>query len=177
LGKERKDVIMYCREIYRRILTPIAKQRLEKKQCPACGKPKTRWDRRTDWTCCSVDCTEKFNKEHDKSITWEGQRLKVLRRDDYTCKDCGVRHVGHYERLKLDYEKEGYLQVDHIMPVAVGGDSLDLDNLQTLCIDCHKEKTKEDMKTISEFRMIEKKQEKNQVLFIGQNQGKQMGVP
>ena len=157
---------MYDREIYRHILTPLAEQRIKDNQCPACGNPKTEWTRRKDWRCCSTKCTEKFWKEHDKSISWQGQRLKALRRDDYTCKDCGVRHAVHYDKYELDYEKEGYLEVDHIKPVCIGGDSLDLDNLQTLCIDCHKEKTKLDMKTISQFRMIEKKQEKNQILNI-----------
>lgn len=157
---------MYGREIYRTILTPIAEQRLKEKKCPSCGKSKTEWNRRTDWTCCSTECTETFWKEHDKSISWLGQRLKALRRDNYTCQDCGVKHAQTYTGKKLEYEIEGKLQVDHIIPVSIGGDGLDLDNLQTLCIKCHINKTKEDMKAIAKFRMIEKKQSKNQTLGV-----------
>lgn len=32
-------------------------------------------------------------------------------------------------------------QADHIIPVIFGGSGCDLKNLQTLCLDCHKEKT------------------------------------
>jgi len=157
---------MYDRIIYERKLTPIAKKRIENKECPNCGKPKSEWNRRTDWNCCSTDCTEKFWKEHDKSISWLGQRKKALRRDDFTCKRCGVRHAMHLDRYTIDFEDDGKLEVDHIKPVSIGGDSLDLDNLQTLCIGCHKIKTAEDMKVISEFRMIEKQQTKNQILGV-----------
>ena len=159
---------MYTRVIYRNILTPIAEGRIENKQCPSCGKPKSDWNRRTDWTCCSTDCTEKFWKEHDKSISWQGQRSRALKRDNFTCKKCGIKHSQIYKKGEevIEYELDNKLQVDHIIPVSIGGDSLDLDNLQTLCIECHIEKTKEDLKEIAKYRMIEKKQEKNQTLKI-----------
>ena len=156
---------MYEREIFMRVLTPIAKQRMEENKCPSCGKLKSKWNRRTDWTCCSTKCTEKYYKEHDKSISWSGQRRKALRRDNFTCKRCGVRHAIHLDKYTIDFEDDGKLEVDHIKPVSIGGDSLDLENLQTLCINCHKIKTAEDMKVISEFRMIEKQQNKNHVLM------------
>lgn len=34
---------------------------------------------------------------------------------------------------------------DHIIPVHQGGGACDLDNFQTLCVDCHKAKTKRQM--------------------------------
>ena len=160
---------MYCREIYRTILTPIAEKRIKEKQCPNCGLPKTEWTRRTDWACCSVDCTKNFWAEHDKSLTWQGQRFKALKRDNYTCQKCGNKYSTIYKGLsgkEIEAEMDGKLEVDHIKPVSIGGDSLDLDNLQTLCIDCHKIKTAEDMKVIAKFRMIEKKQYKNQTLGV-----------
>lgn len=48
-------------------------------------------------------------------------RKKVFERDAYRCKHCGDWHD---------------LSVDHIMPESLGG-TLDLDNLQTLCIRCN----------------------------------------
>lgn len=157
---------MDCRQLYKTILTPVAEKRIHNRECPSCGKPKSKWTRRTDWTCCSVECTETFYKEHDVSVSWQGQRLKALRRDKYTCQMCGVKHSYYSERHKLDFEKEGGLVGDHIKPVCIGGDCFDLDNIQTLCIDCHKIKTKDDMKLIAEYRQVEKKHETNQVELI-----------
>ncbi len=160
---------MEGRELYRTILTPIAEKRLANNECPSCGKPKSQWTRRTDWTCCSVKCTETFWKEHDKSLSWQEQRFKALRRDNYTCQDCGDKYSTTYKGLsgiEIEDEMDGKLEVDHIKPVSIGGDGLDLDNLQTLCIKCHRKKTKSDMKVISKFRMIEKKQSKNQILEL-----------
>ena len=54
------------------------------------------------------------------------------------------------ERLKFKkqwgkwYPDNGYImwQADHIIPVVEGGGCCGLDNLQTLCIRCHKQDTK-----------------------------------
>lgn len=54
-------------------------------------------------------------------------RDEVFKRDKGFCCKCGV------------YSK--YWQADHIRPVFIGGGACSLYNLQTLCIDCHKEKT------------------------------------
>lgn len=147
---------MFTRETYRNILSPIAEERIKNNQCPNCGKPKSEWNRRTTWKCCSVDCTKNFWKEHDKSFSWSGQRLKALRRDDFTCRECENRFAYHSERFNIDFEIDNKLEVDHIVPVCIGGASLDLDNLQTLCIECHKIKTKSDMKLIADYRKCER---------------------
>lgn len=61
-----------------------------------------------------------------------GGRLKVIReriglRDEYTCRMCG--------RVTVDGE------VDHIVPLALGGSNSDF-NLQWLCKEpCHREKS------------------------------------
>lgn len=51
-------------------------------------------------------------------------RARVLERDGFRCRRCG--HSAPDVRLVLD----------HIVPVVLGGDS-ELDNLQTLCVDCN----------------------------------------
>jgi 5-methylcytosine-specific restriction protein A len=51
-----------------------------------------------------------------KDLRWE-----VWERDNFTCQHCGVRR---------------HLAVDHIIPESRGG-TLDLDNLQTLCVSCN----------------------------------------
>ncbi|MGW4446459.1 HNH endonuclease [Streptomyces sp. NPDC004682] len=55
-------------------------------------------------------------------------RPRALARDGFACVLCGVR--------------EG-LEVDHIRPISRGG-TWTLDNAQTLCAGCHREKTSKD---------------------------------
>ena len=160
---------MCNRIIYKRILTPIAEKRIANDECPTCGKHKSQWNRRTSWTCCCKECTEKFWEEHDKSVSWQQQRYKALRRDNYTCQKCGNKYAITYKGLSgkmLEAEEDGKLQVDHIKPIAIGGDSLDLDNLQTLCVDCHRLKTAEDMKVIAEYKRMKNILQKNKQLSI-----------
>jgi 5-methylcytosine-specific restriction endonuclease McrA len=54
------------------------------------------------------------------------KRRVVLGRDYYTCRGCGFDGRG----------RERALTVDHIRPVADGGNSK-LSNLQTLCLNCN----------------------------------------
>lgn len=60
-------------------------------------------------------------------------RPRALARDGFACVACGAR-----ERL----------EVDHVVPVARGG-TWTLENAQTLCQDCHKEKSIEDRRKAS----------------------------
>lgn len=57
---------------------------------------------------------------------WRRKRAAILLRDEYTCQACGVITL--------------LLEVDHIVNRARGG-SDDEDNLQALCVPCHKDKT------------------------------------
>ena len=58
---------------------------------------------------------------------WALLRRAVLNRDGYRCQSCGVA---------------SRLEVDHIVPLAHGGDAFDLANLQALCRGCHIAKTR-----------------------------------
>ena len=53
---------------------------------------------------------------------WKAVRLMAMHRDSWQCRQCG-RVTG--------------LQVHHIEPIAAGGAGFDLDNLETICRDCH----------------------------------------
>jgi len=65
--------------------------------------------------------TEKYPKD------WESRRRAVLHRDEYECVKCGI-----------DADQD-VLHVDHIEPISAGGGH-EINNLQTLCPDCHAEK-------------------------------------
>ena len=70
--------------------------------------------------------------ERGYGTQWDKIRIQILRRDNYLC-------VEHQRRGQL---VEAY-QVDHIKPKAQEGDD-SLDNLQSLCVQCHKEKTQKE---------------------------------
>ena len=60
------------------------------------------------------------------SRQWRQRRGRVFVRDGYKC--CGCGRVG------------GPFECDHIVPLHKGGTD-DMDNLQTLCRECHMDKT------------------------------------
>ena len=57
---------------------------------------------------------------------WRAVRRAVFDRDGWRCVMCG---------------KAGRLECDHILPLQLGGDPWDMENLQTLCRSCHIRKT------------------------------------
>lgn len=71
------------------------------------------------------------SKEHFKKIQRnkinDNIRFEVFKRDNYRCNICGV---------SPNEDGEITLHLDHIIPIAKGGDS-DLNNLQTLCSRCN----------------------------------------
>jgi len=83
--------------------------------CRGCGTPLK--GRQKVW--CSSECGQRFWAQY----SWNLTRSYVLKRDNYTCRLCG--------------HKGGRLEADHIRPISEGGAEFDLDNLRTLCHDCH----------------------------------------
>jgi hypothetical protein len=60
---------------------------------------------------------------------WQWKRREVIIRDDYECQECGATGA---------WKGSAELEVHHIELVAVGGSNT-LDNLKTLCSDCHRD--------------------------------------
>jgi 5-methylcytosine-specific restriction endonuclease McrA len=113
---------MKQREVWVKKYTPIQQKRIYNRECPNCGKHKSQWNRRTDWTCCSKKCSEEFYDSKFAVLDWKEVRLKAIKRDDFTCAICGKRDTN-----------TSALIGDHILPIACGGDEFDLNNVQTLC--------------------------------------------
>ena len=128
------------RKVWHREYPPEAQEKIKKRICPACDKPNKR-----NAICCSKECSIKFFQEDFAVKDWKEFRLKVFKRDNYTCAICGKRDTN-----------TSALIGDHILPIACGGAEFDFDNLQTLCWDCNKKKTKSDMKLIASHRKCEK---------------------
>jgi len=80
---------------------------------------------------CSWRCSRNFYDEEVQPhiLDWNLIRKTAKRRDGHRCVHCGARRK---------------LQVDHIKPIYKGGEEFNLENLQTLCIGCHKVKTQID---------------------------------
>lgn len=95
-------------------------------------------------------------------LKWARLRAEIYERDNFECQHCGwfplsalliegqpdehdIRRnlPGNYECVRLADGTAGEqwfeLQIDHIIPVALGG-SNDPDNLQTLCSSCNARK-------------------------------------
>lgn len=59
-------------------------------------------------------------------------------------------NVPKYPKEPSDFSSK--FELDHIVPVAQGGAMWDEENLQVLCVPCHKEKTKLDMVEITKYK-------------------------
>ena len=112
--------------------------RIKNKQCPICSKHKDMWDRKRNSFYCSKECQEISSSMIIHGL--KGMRDNCLKRDNYICRHCNK----HFKSSKLDG--------DHIIPAAIGGNEWDLDNMQTLCKECHIEKTKKDLALIAKHR-------------------------
>jgi len=128
--------------------------------CRACGKETTAKRR----NFCNKACVEKWRLASDSSFI----RRQVWLRDLGVCAACGLdtKVLSRKFRRKIRETREAYRRrvtpwckqngfdvpalgnsivfwhADHIVPVAQGGGGAPLSFIQTLCVPCHKQKTK-----------------------------------
>ena len=83
-------------------------------------------------------CTDECDKAWKLRHVWGTLRRHILERDGFSCQSCGAegRHESRIGGSRYS------LEVDHIVEIMDGGAEFDPANLQTLCGDCHKAKTK-----------------------------------
>ena len=164
------------REGYKFIVHEPAKTWLAADKCAGCGKEKKEWKRSTRWKCCSTECTDKYVRECT-SFGWGEYRLRVFRRDKFTCAMCGTKPIPMQTEFEKIYNSDGehtswnrklvpveepteydyatMLIGDHIQPIALNGNEWEMSNIQTLCIPCNKIKTRGDMGKIAQLRIKE----------------------
>lgn len=64
---------------------------------------------------------------------WFDAREQTLNRDGWQCQLCGMENDEHVARYNHS------LHVHHLTPVSDGGAKFELDNLQSICAECHSE--------------------------------------
>jgi len=72
-----------------------------------------------------------------------------LDRDNLKCVKCNI--IGRRREYSNKELNKPLLIADHIIPLAMGGDHF-LENMQTLCQDCNREKNKKDQSNIAKFK-------------------------
>lgn len=113
---------------------------------------------------CSEDCVVLFRIQSSPAFA----REKVFERDRGVCQNCGLdtealkrtllelrtRTPKEYERLTRKYLaiygfgfrlEEHAWEMDHRVAVSLGGGACGLENLFSLCIPCHRRKTRGDL--------------------------------
>lgn len=101
-----------------------------KGHCQYCGKKLT--GRQRLWCASSNHGYLYWLYYKPHYIYWADWKIKILRRDKYTCQDCGT--------LEKDLKLNVGLEVHHIKPISKGGAEFDEDNCITLCYLCHKKR-------------------------------------
>lgn len=117
--------------------TEKEKQMVLNHQCAQCGiclLPNMRK------VYCSDACREEYWIRHD----WSWLRGKILKKANYTCSKCGFKPKVHERHGYEFWHEYRSLVVDHIVPIALGGEEFDESNLQVLCAKCDKKKTRID---------------------------------
>jgi 5-methylcytosine-specific restriction endonuclease McrA len=144
--------IMMRREYRRMAYTEEERDRLSRQACPVCGIEREKFKpRNRNAVCC---CPEHSNQywNHDRP-TIAGMRRRVQKEQNNNCASCGQDlHEGWYEK---EHRDETFI-LDHIIPIAMGGDQWARENLQCLCEKCNKWKTAKDMGRIAQYRHIGK---------------------
>jgi hypothetical protein len=95
---------------------------------------------RQEWKC--AHCQYDYRPVMDDMIEKEAVRYPAMR--EYKVSIDKLPWY-YFKRFKHRVEKEHKPEVDHIVPISKGGDSLGLDNHNVLCYTCHKTKTKVDL--------------------------------
>lgn len=121
-----------CDKLARKLL---AKRPALVRQCECCGSEFNTW--RSRQRMCSKPCARAMARRHYKSKynlsgrEWASLRLRVLRRDSFSCYVCGV-----LTDPDADPNADNYPNADHVVPLARKGRT-SFENLRCACRACN----------------------------------------
>jgi 5-methylcytosine-specific restriction endonuclease McrA len=136
---------MVYREYRRHIRTPEEEECLSKGACPVCGLERKEFPRsHKSATCCSRDHSVEY-WNHQRPTTAQ-MRENILEEQEGLCARC---------KGKIDvYDHNHPYILDHIIPLAMGGDQWARENLQVLCWKCNLWKTAKDFGKIAHHKRL-----------------------
>jgi len=142
---------MILREHRRYANTPEEKERLARDACPVCGRERPAFPPGTDTICCSPSCSSVYWREERPTVS-EMRGLLLLEQEG-KCARC-------HKEIPRSRPAEGRPHshsciLDHIRPIAMGGDQWATDNLQVLCARCNRIKTSRDIGAIARWKRYE----------------------
>ncbi len=123
-----------------------------KRKCKNCDQPmevlpcheETKW-------FCSQSCSSTYNHSGERNYWWQGGiaqrgvywKRKAKVRDGNRCRSCNAKEKRIKKKGKGTKGKTvSNLHGHHVIPVEMGGEH-SLENIVTLCIDCHRKTEKE----------------------------------
>lgn len=142
-------------------------ERMDKEECPVCGQANKRQYRCCSPACTvefwktafwSMQVREKiFARDNQtcqdckrsnapylawskRAQEWSPYKAGIDERERIFT-DNEVLYAKYHPDDPMPREPALKLEVDHIVPIALGGAEYDLNNMQTLCEECHKKKT------------------------------------
>jgi 5-methylcytosine-specific restriction endonuclease McrA len=137
---------MVVREYRRYSITPEEKERLSRGACPQCGRERLHFRPGNENTiCCQPSCSREYWGRERPTIS-EMRRLVRLEQEG-KCARCN-QEVHASNATGGPHTHHHYI-LDHIRPLAMGGDQWAVDNLQVLCERCNRIKTARDMGRIA----------------------------
>jgi 5-methylcytosine-specific restriction endonuclease McrA len=108
---------------------------------------------------CCEECSSEWMCKH-----YHGHmRIRLIHKRGPKCEKCG-KSMTKLDMHGIHITQYDDIVMDHIIPIALGGEEFDEKNLQLLCGACNKIKTAQDAGNIAKQRGIEKKQKYNRTL-------------
>ena len=129
--------------------TPEEKERISRGACPHCGRERVCFSPGNEHTlCCQASCSMEYWFRARPTIS-EMRRL-VREEQGGRCARCS-QEVRESSATEGPGTPQPYV-LDHIRPIAMGGDQWARDNLQVLCGRCNRLKTARDMGRIARWK-------------------------
>lgn len=139
---------MTAREHRRYSNTPLQRERIARQACPVCGREREAFTGDGDAICCGPSCRSLYWRDEHPTVG-EMRRLVLLEQEG-KCARChteipAARSAGGRRPAQP-------FVLDHIRPLAMGGDQWDPRNLQVLCARCNRIKTARDIGAIARWK-------------------------